>query len=59
MTAATSVTATYLTRPAGDSSGREYPCTEQNRHRPIDISELPDGFGHTVVEGGCGSYRTA
>ena len=21
-------------------------------HRPIDISELPDGFGHTVVEGG-------
>ena len=38
--------------PAGDSSGREYPCTEQNRHRPIDIYELPDGFGHTVVEGG-------
>ena len=36
--------------PAGDSSGREYPCAKQNR--PIDISELPDGFGHTVVEGG-------
>ena len=33
--------------PAGDSSGREYPCAE-----PIDISELPDGCGHTVVEGG-------
>ena len=38
--------------PAGDSSGREYPCAEQNRHRPIDISELPDGPGHAVVEGG-------
>ena len=37
--------------PAGDYSGREFPCAEQNRHRPIDISELPDGFGHTVVEG--------
>ena len=38
--------------PAGDSSGREYPCAKQNRHRPIDISELPDGLGHTVVEEG-------
>ena len=38
--------------PAGDSSRREYPCAKQNRHRPIDISELPDGLGHTVVEGG-------
>ena len=38
--------------PAGDSSGREYPCAKQNRHRPIDISELPDGLGHTIVEGG-------
>ena len=38
--------------PAGDSSGREYPCAKQNRHLPIDISGLPDGFGHTVVEGG-------
>ena len=38
--------------PAGDSSGREDPCDVQNRHRPIDISELSDGFGHTVVEGG-------
>ena len=35
-----------LSKPA------KYPCAEQNRHRPIDISELPDGFGHTVVEGG-------
>ena len=26
--------------------------SEQNRHRPIDLSELADGFGHTVVEGG-------
>ena len=38
--------------PAGDSSGREYPCAKQNRHRLIDISELPDGLGHTVVERG-------
>ena len=38
--------------PAGDFSGREYPCAKQNRHWPIDISELPDGLGHTVVEGG-------
>ena len=38
--------------PAGDSSGREYPCAKQNQRRPIDISELPDGLGHTVVEGG-------
>ena len=37
---------------AGDSSGREYPCAKQNRHRPIDMYELPDGLGHTVVEGG-------
>ena len=37
--------------PAGDSSGWEYPCAKQNRHRPIDISELHDGLGHTVVEG--------
>ena len=28
--------------PAGDSSEREYPCATQNRHRPIDIYELPD-----------------
>ena len=38
--------------PAGDSSEREYPCATQNRHRPIDIYELPDGLAHTVVEGG-------
>ena len=37
--------------PAGDSSEREYPCATQNRHRPIDIYELPDGPAHTVVEG--------
>ena len=24
----------------------------QNRHRPIDIYELPEGPAHTVVEGG-------
>ena len=38
--------------PAGDSSEREYPCATQNRPRPIDIYELPDGPAHTVVEGG-------
>ena len=26
--------------PAGDASGRECPCAEQNRQRPIDVSEL-------------------
>ena len=26
--------------PAGDASGREYPHVEQNRQRPIDVSEL-------------------
>ena len=29
--------------PVGDASGREYPRAEQNRQRPIDISELHDG----------------
>ena len=38
--------------PTGDSSGWEYPCATQNRHRPVDIYELPDGPAHTVVEGG-------
>ena len=38
--------------PAGDSSEQDYPCATQNRHRPIDIYELPDGLAHTVVEGG-------
>ena len=37
---------------AGDSSGREYPCAIQSRHRPIDLYELPDYLPHTVVEGG-------
>ena len=38
--------------PVGDASGREYPHAEQNRQRPIDISELHDGPGYTVVAGG-------
>ena len=33
--------------PAGDSSEQEYPCATQNRHRPIDIYELPDGLAYT------------
>ena len=37
--------------PAGDSSEQDYPCATQNRHRPVDIYELPDGLAHTVVEG--------
>ena len=48
--------------PAGDYSERDYPRATQNRHRLIDIYELPDGLAHTVVEGGpCWprSYRTA
>ena len=36
----------------GDASGREYPRAEQNRQRPIDIFELHDGPGYTVVAGG-------
>ena len=35
--------------PAGDASGREYPRAEQNRQRPIDISELHDGPGLPCV----------
>ena len=31
--------------PVGDASGREYPRAEQNRQRPIDISELHNGPG--------------
>ena len=31
--------------PAGDASGRECPRAEQNRQRPIDVSELPGGPG--------------
>ena len=38
--------------PAGDSSGQDSPCATQNRHRLMDIYELPDSLAHTVVEGG-------
>ena len=38
--------------PAGDSSEQNYPCATPNRHRPMDIYELPDSPAHTVVEGG-------
>ena len=38
--------------PTGDSSGQDYPCVTQNRHRPMDIYELHDSLAHTVVEGG-------
>ena len=38
--------------PAGDSSGQNSPCFTQNRHRPMDIYELPDSLAHTVVEVG-------
>ena len=38
--------------PAGDSSEQNYPCATPNRHRPMDIYELPDSLAHTVVEGG-------
>ena len=31
--------------PAGDASGREFPRAEQNRQRPIDVSELHGGPG--------------
>ena len=37
--------------PAGDSSGREYPCAKQNQHQPIDISELPEGFDILLWKG--------
>ena len=37
---------------AGDSSRQDSPCATQNRHRPMDIYELPDSLAHTVVEGG-------
>ena len=37
--------------PAGDSSGQDSPCATQNRHRLMDIYELPDSLAHTVVEG--------
>ena len=38
--------------PAGESSGREYPCATQSRHRLIDLYELADDLPHTVVGGG-------
>ena len=34
--------------PAWDSSGQDYPCATQNRHRPMDIYELPDSLAHTI-----------
>ena len=36
----------------GDSSGQDSPCVTHNRHRPMDIYELPDSLAHTVVDGG-------
>ena len=38
--------------PAGDSSEQDSPCDTQNRHRPMDMDELPNSLAHTVVEGG-------
>ena len=38
--------------PAGDSPDKDSLCVTQNRHRPMDIYELPDSLAHTVVEGG-------
>ena len=38
--------------PAGDSSEQVSPCVTQNRHRPMDMYELPNSHAHTVVEGG-------
>ena len=35
--------------PAGDSSGQDFPCATQNRHRPMDIYDLRDSLAHTVV----------
>ena len=37
--------------PAGDSSEQDSPCDTQNRHRPMDMYELPNRLAHTVVEG--------
>ena len=38
--------------PAWDSSEQDSPCDTQNRHRPMDMDELPNSLAHTVVEGG-------
>ena len=38
--------------PAGDSSKQDSPCDTHNRHRPMDIYELPNSLAYTVVEGG-------
>ena len=35
--------------PAGDTSGRKCPHTEQNRQRPSDVSKLHDGPGLPCV----------
>ena len=38
--------------PAGDSSEQDSPCVTQNRHRPMDMDDLPNSLAHTVVQGG-------
>ena len=35
--------------PVGDTSGREYPCAEQNRQWPSHVSELHGGSGSPCV----------
>ena len=38
--------------PAGDASGRECPCAEHNRQRPIDVSEVTGNVRPVVPAGG-------
>ena len=38
--------------PAGDSSEQDSPCDTHNRHRPMDMDDLPNSLAHTVVQGG-------
>ena len=38
--------------PAGDASGRKCPCAEQNRQRPIDVSEVTGNVRPVVPAGG-------
>ena len=38
--------------PAEDASGRECPCAEQNRQRPIDVSEVTGNVCPVVPAGG-------
>ena len=38
--------------PAVDSSEQDSPCDTQNRHRPMDMDDLPNSLAQTVVEGG-------